>query len=446
MAKPPQRKLEPVASVEPFGDGRRIIRIGLTVIGIAFGGLGIWAAVAPLSGAVIVPGVLKVESYRKTVQHLEGGIVKEIRVKAGDQVQQGQPLIILESVQDSAVVDILRTQLDGEMAKASRLAAEKNRLPKPAFPQALTERAGNPKVAALMKAESGFFEAKRRLIDGQAGLLRSQILRVKEEIVGLEGQVKSANENIGYINEELKINEDLYKKNFVAYTRLLTIKRALAEKEEKRGEFLALIAQARQKLAELELRIITLYDSYVKEATDELKESEKKIADLEERLRPTQDTLQRRTIAAPIAGEVVDLKVHTVGGTIAPREALMDIVPTNAPLIVEGKARVQDIDEIRVGGQVDVQLSAFKRRTTPKVAGKVSYVSADALTENGAGGPSSYYLVYIEVDKQSLRDLKGVTLSPGMPVEAFVKTQERTMIEYLVQPVTDTLRRSFREP
>jgi HlyD family secretion protein/epimerase transport system membrane fusion protein len=377
------------------------------------------------------------------VQHLEGGIVRELLVKNGDQVHQGQPLIILNDIQASATVDALRLQHAGELARAARLRAEKSRQKAVEFPASLVN-ASDERMASLAVAEKAAFEARRQLVDGQATLLRTQIGEVREEIKGLESQIKFADDYITYTREEIAINERLLKENFVAYTRLLTLKRQLVEKEEKRGEFVALVSQAKQKISERELRIITLYDNYVKEATEELRDVERRITELEERLRPTQDQLKRLTIVAPTAGEVVGLKVTTVGGVIAPREPLMDIVPTRPRVVVEGKVKVEDIDEVRTGQPVDVMLSAYKRRTTPKVAGTVVYVSGDSLTDSGPN-PAPYYLVHVEVDPKSLAEIGNLPLTPGMPVTAFVRTRDRTLVHYLLEPITDTLRRSMRE-
>lgn len=438
------------AGPDPEGEGRSIVRLGLILIGLTFGGLGVWSAVAPLAGAVIVPAQVKVDSYRKTVQHLEGGIVKEILVKPGDRVTQGQPLVVLEDVQASAVVDVLRNQLDGDTARAARLNAEKRRMPKVAFPKDILDRTGNPRVAALLQAETAFFDARKKLVDGQAELLRNQMKQVQEEIAGLTEQVRSADQGIAFLREELGINEKLHDQKFVQYTRLLTFKRSVAEKEEKRGEYLAGIAQAKQKVSELNLRVISLYDNYVKEAADELKEIEKRMTETREKLRPTEDALRRQTIVAPIAGEVVDLKVHTAGGVIAPREPILDIVPLEPRVVIEGSVRAQDIAEISVGKPVEIQLNAYNRRSTPMVDGRLAYVSADTLSQNTPAGPMPYYQVYIEADPESLRkalqEYGDLRLTPGMPVTAFIKTRDRTALDYLLEPVTDTLRKSFREP
>lgn len=446
--------LRPVQEIEPLDEGRRIVRAGLVLIGVFFGLFGLWLVIAPLSGAIIAPGFVKVANERKTVQHLEGGIVKQILVRNGDHVALGQPLILMAEVQISAAVEVLRQQLDGELAKAARLTAEARREASIAFPPDLLARRSDPKVAVSLRSEQAQYDARRRLIESQVNLLKTQGKQVEEEIRGLLSQVKSAEEFISLTNEELKMNQALHEKNFVAYPRILGLKRDLAQKEEKRGEYLSLIAQGKQKSSEIAIRVGTLTDSQVREATDLLKESERNIADLREKLRPALDALQRLSVDAPIAGEVVGLKVFTAGGVIAPREPLMDIVPLDAPLVVEGRVQVQDISQVKLGGAAEVQLTAFKQRTTPMVDAVVTYVSADRLTEPGAGGqqPGPYYVVQARVDPAELQKLgedirlgTGIKLAPGMPVTVFIKTRERPAIMYLIEPVTDVLRKAFRE-
>jgi HlyD family type I secretion membrane fusion protein len=436
-----------IAVSEPMRDGRKIARVGIALLVVAFGGFGLWAALAPLSGAVIVQGTVKVLASRKTVQHLEGGIVKEILVREGDRVEKGQRLIVLDDVQPSAAVGVLQGQLDSELAKQARLNAEIARARAVEFPADLTARKDDPKVAAIMQAERKVFDARRRLLQSQVELLQGQIKEVGEEAAGWEQRIKAVDQSLGYIAEQLQINETLRDQNFVSRSRVLDMRRQLAEKEEARGEYLASLAQARQKTKELQLRIASLYETYLKEAADELKQTRKNLADLQDRMRPSQDQLSRAVIAAPLAGEVVDLRVHTVGGVITPREPLMDIVPADASLIVEGKMLVKDIRHVQVGADVDVQLTAYKRRITPRVPGKLSYVSADSLTDEKAvpGEPREYYLVRITVHKKDLNEAGNLELTPGMPVEAYIKTQDRTLVEYMLQPITDSMRRAFRE-
>ena len=445
MAVQTQRRLKPVEDLDPLGEGRKSIRTGVAIIAVFFGGFGVWAAVAPLAGAVIVPGTIKIANYRKSVQHLEGGIVKEILVKDGDLVKRGQPLITLDEVRAAAAVDSAQIQLDALIARAARLQAEKNRQDSIAFPQSLVSRGNDPKVGTVIAAETAFFRSRRDLVDSQVRLLRNQNKEAGAEIAQLESQIKSADEYLALTRKQLKMNEDLYKKNFVAETRLIDVQRQVAEKEEKRGEYGAALSQARQRVSERELRIMGLYDGYAKDANDELKDVESKISDLRERMRPSEDQLKRQVITAPIDGAVVGLKVFTVGAVVQPGDSVMDLVPAESPVIAEGKMKIEDIDEVHVGSSVDIALTAYYRRTTPKVDGKVLYVSADSLTETGPTGPAPYYLVRVEIDKKSVESIGNLPLTPGMPVEMYVRTRVRTMLMYLLEPVTQTLRRAARE-
>jgi membrane fusion protein, epimerase transport system len=430
---------------DPRKQARQVIRIGMVVIAATFGGLGTWAAVAPLHGAVVAAGQVKVENSRKTVQHLEGGIVSAILVKEGDQVKQGQPLIVLESTQVDAQLNMLRDQLDAELAHAARLTAEKNWQSRINFPAELLQRAKDTNVAEFMRNETHIFDTKRETLNGEIGLLRGQIEEVKGEMASLEMQIQATEKNIGYLREELTANERLAEKGFVSAPKLLQFKRALSEQDDKRGEYSADISRAKQKSTELQLRISGLRDDYAKQASDELKKSQDQIFDLQERLRVPQDAMKRQSITAPVAGRVVDLRVHTVGGVIGAREPLMDIVPEQRQLIIESRVRVEDIDDLRVGMAAEVRLSAFKARITPLVLAKVIYVSADSLMDEATHTP--YYKTNVQVDEKSLKEAgDNIELFPGMPAEVYIITRERTALEYLIQPVTDTLRRSFREP
>ncbi len=433
---------------DPFSDGKKVIRAGLIVIAVMFGGFGTWIALAPLSGAVIAPGSVKIEANRKTIQHLEGGIVKAILVREGEYVAKGQRLILLNDLQASASVSILSDQLDAETARDARLAAERNYASEVVYPPALQQRAkADSKVAELLQNDLNLFQAKRKSLDGQMELLRSQTKQIKDQILGLAQQIESAQQSIGYLREELTANETLYKKNYVQYTRLLALKRAISEKEENQGEYIARKASAQQQISEMELRIISLRDAYTQGATDEQKDVTKKIFDLQDRLRPTSDALERLTVTAPVAGQVVGLQVHTTGGVVSPGEPLLDIVPSNNQLIIEARVQTTDIDDVHKGMEAEVRLSAYKQRTTPLVKGTVTYVSGDSFTDKTQNSAPPYYLVHINVDPKSLKDIgQEITLYPGMPVEVFIKTVSRTALQYIFDPVTSSLNRAFREP
>jgi membrane fusion protein, epimerase transport system len=425
-------------------DAWRVGRVGFGVLAAVCAAFAAWGAFAPLSGAVVAPGVVIVDAYRKAVQHLEGGIVREIRVRPGQRVAKGDVLILLEDVQQSAAVGTLSDQLATELARGARLTAEREQRAAIAWPDDFAKRRSELRIAEILRDEQSLFDARRKLLTSQVGQLEAQIRQVEEEIAGLTAQIKSAEESLRYLRDEMRMNEKLHKEGYVQETRMLAFKRAIAEKEEKRGEYVASIAQAKQRSSELRLRIISLHDSYVREATEQRKEAGARVLELRERMRPNEDALGRRTIRAPIAGEVVNLKVHAMGAVITPGETLMEIVPDER-LVAEARIQPQDIAQVRRGGEAHVQLSAFKQRTTPLVAGKVIYISGDALTESVNGMPMLYFVAHVEVDAKSLVAAGDLSLSPGMPVVVFIKTRERSALDYITEPVTDSLRRAMRE-
>lgn len=424
----------------------RWIRAGYVIVLLAIVVVGAWAAVAPLASAVIASGTVVVDSYRKPVQHLDGGIVREMRVKAGDKVRQGDVLMVLEDVLQSSTTAALRDQLDAELARAARLAAERDRLSAVTMPAELAERAARDKrTAGVVRGEINVFESHRKQLYGQVRLLQAQIAQTDEELRGLDLQIRSAEDGLRYLREERAMNERLLREGYVQQTRLLSFDRALAEKEEKRGEYLAAAANSRQRANELKLRILSLEETYSRDASDQLRDSNARVLELRERLRPTEDMLERRQVRAPVAGEVVNLKVFGAGGVISPGETVMEIVPTEA-LLAEVRVRPEDIAHVRLNSDAHVELPAFRRRTTPMVGGVVTYVSADTLSENVNGTPVQHFMVRVAIDRDDLARAGDLRLTPGMPVVAFIRDRDRTVLDYFVQPITETLRRSMREP
>ncbi|HVJ13093.1 MAG TPA: biotin/lipoyl-binding protein, partial [Burkholderiales bacterium] len=290
--------------MNPELDAARIIRTGLAVIFAGAIALGLWAFWAPLSGAVIAPGFVKVDLNRKVVQHQEGGIVRAIRVRDGDRVNQGQELVLLDDVRIDAQLDLLRTQFDAERAKAARLEAERTLAPRPVFPKDLLKEEYRTREEAL-------FRARREALDSQIALLRKQIRESLEEADALAVQLAAEERALKLQKEELAVNERLLEQGFVQKTRLMTLQRAVAEYEARYGERRAELSKARQRASELEFRILSMHNTYVQSATDEMKEATTRMFDLEERIRPSKDASERQKIAAPIAGEVVGLRVFT---------------------------------------------------------------------------------------------------------------------------------------
>jgi HlyD family type I secretion membrane fusion protein len=434
----------PAPDVDNAEHPRALIRAGVVAVVLLVLAISAWVAAAPLGGAAIAPGVVKVDMNRKTVQHQEGGIVGEILVRDGDKVKAGQSLITLKDVRVNASNDLVQTQLDAEMAKAARLLAEQTWANEISFPEELLARERDPRVAELLNRERTMFRTRRGSYESQTRLIRKEIEDTRREIASRDRQLVSDAKAIRLQREELEANEALLDQGFVSKTRLLALQRSLADLEARHSDSEAERARAIQKISDLELRAETLRTTFMQEAAAESRQTTAQIYDLRERLRPTQDAEERQRIVAPIDGEVVDLKVTTVGAVIGPREPIMDIVPENADLIVEARVRPEDIASIQDSAEADVRLTAFRRRVTPIVQGKLTYISADRLTDKE--GTIAYYVAHVRITPEALREAGDLRLQAGMPAEVFIRTHPRTALSYMLDPITAFLQRSMREP
>jgi len=438
-------KQDTVVRLHPAADVSNTVRIGLLAILAVFGVLGIWVIFAPLSGAVIGSGFVKLDTNRKTVQHLEGGIVKEIRVRDGDYVKAGQVLIVIEDETISAGVDMLQGQLDALRIKAARLEAERGELSSLVLTEDILQRLDEPEINKMLQSETAYFESRRRSYLEQVDLLQKQASEAENELQGLSSQVNATRAALDLIEQEVEATGELEKLKYVQKFELLTLKRGVEDYRTRLGEYVSEVSRTRQKILDMNLRIAGLRNEYIAEAAEDLTNVHSSIYSLIERIRPSVDAKQRQSIVAPISGTVVDMQVFTVGGIIAPRERLLDIVQDDGLLIVETQVPVDSIDSISLGQPADVRLSAYSARSTPLIAGTVSYVSADRLVDERSG--AAYYLTYIDLDRESLADAgESIELYPGMPAEVFIKTGDRTALDYLLAPVTNNLRRSARQP
>jgi HlyD family type I secretion membrane fusion protein len=423
---------------------RRISRTGAAVMVAGVVAMGAWLAAAPLSGAVIAPAFVKVDMNRKVVQHQEGGIVKQILVRDGERVQLGQVLLVIEDVRLDATLDLLRTQHDGERAKAARLEAERAILPEIRFPADLLSRKSEAKVAELLQRETALFRARREALDTQIAVLRKQMQQIDVESKALADQIAAEARALKLQQDELAVNQSLLNQGFVQKTRLMQLERQVAEYEARWGEHRAELAKSQQRASELELRVLAQRNQYVQSAADELKDASARIFDIEERLRPSRDAAERQRIPAPISGEVVGLRVFTPGAVIGPRDVLMEIVPDEKRLVVEARIRPENINHVRAGSAAEVRLTAYQSRTTPLVAGKVNYVSPDRVVEPQTG--NAYYLAHVDVPEDALAAAGNLRMQAGMPAEVYIRTDTRTALDYLLAPVTAYLRRGMREP
>jgi HlyD family type I secretion membrane fusion protein len=418
-------------------------RTGLLALGVWLLLAVAWSVYAPISGAVVGGGLVKVEANRLTVSHRDGGIVAKVLVREGETVKQGQPLVILEDARLDASVDLQAAQLYAERLRRSRLEAEAALLAAWVPPKLPPDVADSPRVREALGRERSAFEARRRTLLGQLDSIRSQIADAEAEMAARDADARASNDALRLLREELASNEALLQENFVNKARVLTIKRGVSEYESRVQSVEAERLKARAKRTELEGRLASTKDAYVQAATEDLREVTAKVVDLEERLRASRDTADRQVIVAPSAGRLVDLKVNTPGSAIGPREPVVDIVPSNVPLVVEARVSAESISDIRPGLDAEVKLLAYKQRNASLLLGKVVRLSADALTDPRSGVP--YFVVHVEVPPEVLAEAGQLALLPGMAAEVYIKTTERSALEFLMDPLLTAMRRSFRE-
>jgi HlyD family secretion protein len=417
--------------------------VGLAIVLVLGGGLGGWAATAEISGALIAPGSVVVESNVKKVQHPTGGVVGEVRARDGDVVNAGDIVVRLDDTVTKASLAIVTKNLDGLWARAARLQAEQQGLDQILFPKMLLDRAADPDVKTVIASETKLFDVRVNGRVGQKAQLRERITQLNEEIAGLSAQERAKDQEIALVEKELRGVRDLYEKHLVQISRLTTLERDAARLNGERAQYIASRAQARGKITETELQIIQVDKDMVSEVSKDLRETNDKIGEFVERKVTAEDQLRRVDIRAPQHGMVLQSSVHTVGGVITAGDAIMMIVPQADDLQVEAKVNPQDIDKLQIGQKTLLRLSAFNQRTTPELNGVVSRVSPDVTTEQRTG--QSYYTIRVSMAPQEIARLGDVKLIPGMPVEAFVQTGDRTMLSYLVKPLSDQLKRTFRE-
>ena len=412
---------------------RRSIRAhviaGLVVVAIVAGGFGGWASTMDISGALIAPGQIVVESNVKKVQHPTGGVVGELLARDGDVVKAGQVVVRLDDTVTKANLAIVTKNLDAAMARAARLEAEQRGLFEIRFPKQLTDRAGDPDVEAVMTSESKLFDVRVTGRAGQKSQLRERIHQLNEEIDGLSAQENAKGQEIALVEQELTGVRDLYDKHLVQISRLTTLERDAARLNGERAQYVSSKAQAKGKITETELQIIQVDKDTVSEVSKDLRETNDKIGELIERKITAEDQLRRVEIRSPQDGVVEQSTVHTIGGVINAGDAIMLIVPQS--------------DDLQVGQKTLLRMSAFNQRTTPELNGVVSRVSPDVATDQRTG--QSYYTIRVSMPPEEIARLGDVKLIPGMPVEAFVQTGDRTVMSYLMKPLHDQLMRAFRE-
>ena len=435
----------------PFKEVRTYIVFGMAVIATLLGGIGVWAASVDLAGAVLASGSVVVDSSVKKVQHPTGGVVGAIYVKEGQHVAAGDVLIRLDETVTRANLQMVTKLLDEIAVRQARLKAEQGNLAEITFPEAVLARRSEPVLAEIMASETALFESRREAREGLRSQLRERIAQLREEIEGLTAQQAARRQELKFAQAELDGLEELEGKNLVSTPRITAARRAVAQLEGDIAQVAAATAQAKGRIAEIDLQILQLDQDLKTEVGKELRDQQSREAELSERRVAAEDQLKRIEIRAPQSGTVHQLAVHTVGGVITPSEPVMLIVPDADRLVIDAKVAPQDIDQVKIGQTAHVRFSAFNQRTTPDVTASVTRVSADLMIEQARPGEPApqggapYYSVRLTLTEEGQKELAGLKLIPGMPAEVHITTGDRTALTYFTKPLADQFARAFRE-
>ncbi|PWK71589.1 HlyD family type I secretion periplasmic adaptor subunit [Aminobacter sp. AP02] len=438
-----------VHDLEWYADVPRSIskqtKVGLLLIAITFGGFGTWAFTAPLAAAIIAQGSFVASGQNKIVQHLEGGIIKDLLVSEGDHVRYDQPLIRLDETAAKATerqLFLRQVRLD---AIAARLTAEVTRSPEISYPKDVTDNIDDPEIKPIVDSQKLNFEGARNKLQSEIGLLQQNISAFRFRAEGYQQQHNAVQRQLELMKEEYAGKKTLADKGLLRATELKSIQRAMADAEGQIGRLAAEVSETGAEIIKLEQQIQQAEDAYKQAALDQLQNLEGDLDTVREQLRQAQSVLNRVTINAPVAGTIVRMYYHTSGGVIESGKPILEILPSEVPLVIEALISRSDIDNVRVGQSAAVRLSALNRRTTPVLNGQVIYVSADALPDNSGPAPREIYVARISLPMSEIARVHGFTPTPGMPAEVLVQTEERTFFRYLTKPIADSMSRAFME-
>ena len=429
----------------PVTDDTTLRRLGLFLVIAIFGGLGSWAALAPLSSAALAPGQITVENYRKTIQHLEGGIVDQILVRDGDLVKKDQVLLTLSDTQYRAQLEVLRGQYLITLAREARLVALRDGAAQISFAPDLLKARGDARAEDAMRVQSQTFQARRQAHENEISLYQKQIAQLKAKLRGLEAQKTSRDLLVRSFEAELRDYQKLLEQGYTEKQTVRDLERRYADSVGNSGELQSNLAAAALQINETELKILQLKKELQREVIQELAEVQATLFELHEKIHALTKTVERTVIRAPEAGKVLGLRVHTLGGVIAPGNPILEIVPQNETLLIEARVSPMDIDRVRAGQSAEVRFSVFKSKDLPRIEGQVTGLSADILTSED--GQNAYYLARVTVNAEGLDILarQKLELLPGMPAEVLINTGKRTLFQYLADPLSDSFSHALIE-
>ncbi len=420
-------------------------RIGLVLIAVTFGGFGTWAFTAPLAAAIIAQGSFVAAGQNKIVQHLEGGIIKELLVSEGDRVTYDQPLVRLDETAAQAnerQLFLRQVRLD---AIAARLNAEVAGAPAITFPASVVDNMADPDIKPIVEGQQLNFDAARSKLQSEIGLLQQNIAAFRYRADGYQQQLDAVRRQLALMQEEYAGKKTLLDKGLLRATEIKAIQRAMAEAEGQIGRLVAEVSETGAQIIKLEQQITQTEDAYKQAALEQLQGLEGDLDTVREQLRGARNVLNRVTINAPVSGTIVRMYYFTPGGVIESGKPILEILPSDVPLVIEAQVSRTDIDNVQVGQLASVRLTALNRRTTPVLDGKVIYVSADALPDNSTPVAREIYLARISLPASEITRVQGFTPTPGMPAEVLVQTEERTFFSYLTKPISDSMSRAFME-
>lgn len=432
-----------VIPVRASSNPRPIIIAGLLVIAISIVGFGAWAAWVPLARGAHVVGQIVVDSSRKTIQHFEGGIVKEIRVQEGSRVNQGDVLLVLDETQALSSFKILTSRRVQEQVLEARLIAERDGARRIAWPQELASFANDPQVQAVVADQQALFEARRREMDGQIRAMSERVAQLRRQAEALTRQLEAQREQARLTSADVQAQKELQQKGFVSANRVRDFEREAARLKAEHAAREAEVAEVEAAIQATELQIIQTRQGFTRQVVTELQLSRARVAEVHQQVASAADIKARTTITAPVGGQVIGLSVHTVGGVVPPGRPILDIVPENDRLIVEARVRPVDADVVHADLPAEIRFSSLPPRQSPLLKGRVISVSSDTLSD--AATRESYYLARIEVREGELAKLRNLTVVPGMPVEVLISSGERTLLDYLVAPIQALFERAMRE-
>ncbi|MGP9675642.1 MULTISPECIES: HlyD family type I secretion periplasmic adaptor subunit [unclassified Halomonas] len=418
-------------------------KLGYAILGIALGGFIVWSVTASLAVAVVAPGNVSMESFKRTVQHLEGGIVRELLVSDGDKVEAGQPLVVLSDTQVRSQLEIAQSQYYINRAMEVRLLAEQQGASLLEMPEELSS-VDNERAQQVTAVQQGLFQARRQSLLSTLEAMDEQIVQMQEQIDGLEARTRVNNQRISSLRSEAEDFRSLYREGLGDNQRLRELERQILQYEGDNAEFQANMAQLRSQISENRMQKETTQQEFQADVGEQLRNAQSQIAEAEERITSLTDQVNRTVVSAPVSGTIVGQQVYTVGAVIRPGDSIMDVVPSNDGFVVEARVPTRDIDNLFLGQLAEIRFSAFNQRLTNIIDGEIIHISADSFEDEATG--QRYYKTRIRVTDEGREDMtEQMQLLSGMPAEVMIRTGERTFASYIAKPVTDMLARAIRE-